>query len=123
MLFMKNINFFIPFQDEAQVKQTVANLKAQDLVNKIYLLHVGENPAPEKVLDCDVIEVPGLNSTAAIKAIAQRADVKYTAISTKYTSLSFVLFALERMECLIEDSGASMVYADHFYIQPVAVLE
>lgn len=114
MLFMKNINFFIPFQDEAQVKQTVANLKAQDLVNKIYLLHVGENPAPEKVLDCDVIEVPGLNSTAAIKAIAQRADVKYTAISTKYTSLSFVLFALERMECLIEDSGAAMVYADHF---------
>ncbi|MBQ0024542.1 MAG: glycosyltransferase family 2 protein [Bacteroidales bacterium] len=111
---MKNINFFIPFQDEAQVSQTIANLKAQELVNKIYLLHAGETPAPSKVLDCEVIEVPGLNSTAAVKAIAAKSDVKYTAISTKYTSLSFVLFALERMECLIEDSGASMVYADHF---------
>lgn len=111
---MKNINFFVPFQDEAQVAQTVANLKAQELVNKIYLLHVGETAAPAKVLDCDVIEVPGLNSTATIKAIAERSDVKYTAISTKYTSLSFVLFALERFESLIEDAGADMAYADHF---------
>lgn len=111
---MKNINFFIPFQDEAQVKQTVANLKAQELVNNIYLLHAGETPAPASVLGCEVIEVPGLNSTAAIKAIAARADAKYAAISTKYTTLSFVLFALERMECLIEDAGADMVYADHF---------
>ncbi|MBQ0123159.1 MAG: glycosyltransferase family 2 protein [Bacteroidales bacterium] len=111
---MKNVNFFIPFQDESQVSQTVANLKAQELVNKIYLLHAGENKVPSTVLGCEVIEVPGLNSTHAMKAIAQKADARYTAISTKFTTLSFVLFALERMECLIEDSGADMVYADHF---------
>lgn len=111
---MKNINFFIPFQDENQVKQTVANLKAQELVNKIYLLHAGEKPAPATVLDCEVIEVPGLNSTAAVKAIAQKADATYAAISTKYTTLSLVLFALERIECLIEDADAAMAYADHF---------
>ncbi len=110
---MKNINCFIPFQDEQQVAQTVANLKAQELVNKIYLLSVAED-APKSVLGCDVISVPGLNSTAAVKAIAAASDAAYSLISTKYTSLSFVLFALERIECLIEDSGADMAYADHF---------
>ena len=34
----KNINCFIPFQDEAQVKQTVENLKEQELVNEIFFL-------------------------------------------------------------------------------------
>ena len=62
---MKNINCFIPFQDEAQVAQTVANLKAQELVNEIFLLHVGGD-APAEVLGCKVLEVPGLNSTAAV---------------------------------------------------------
>ena len=82
---MKNINCFIPFQDEAQVAQTVANLKAQELVNRIFLLHAGEKPAPKEVLGCPVLEVPGLNSTAAVKAIAAHAGETYTLISTKYT--------------------------------------
>lgn len=112
---MKNINCFIPFQDEAQVCATINNLKEQELVNEIYLLYAGEaSNAPSEVKGCKVIAVPALNSTAAVKAIAAHSTVNYTLISTKYTSLSFVLFALERMECLIEDSGAAMVYADHF---------
>ena len=74
---MKNINCFIPFQDEAQVAQTVANLKAQELVNEIFLLHVGEG-APKSVLGCKVLEVPGLNSTAAVKAIAANATMPTT---------------------------------------------
>ncbi|MBR2747143.1 MAG: glycosyltransferase family 2 protein, partial [Bacteroidales bacterium] len=97
---MKNINCFIPFQDEAQVAQTVANLKAQDLVNEIFLLHVGDE-APAEALGCKVLKVPGLNSTAAVKTIAQHAKTPYTLISTKYTTLSIVLFALERMENLM----------------------
>lgn len=112
---MKNINCFIPFQDEAQVSATIKNLKEQELVNEIYLLFAGEaSSAPSEVNGCKVIAVPALNSTVAVKAIAAHSTAKYTLISTKYTSLSFVLFALERMECLIEDSGAAMVYADHF---------
>ena len=110
---MKNINCFIPFQDDAQVAQTVANLKAQALVNEIFLLYVGEK-APAEVFGCKVLAVPGLNSTAAVKAIAANAKTPYTLISTKYTTLSLVWFALERMENLMEDAGAAMVYADHF---------
>lgn len=93
---MKNINCFIPFQSEEQVKQTVANLKAQALVNEVYFLE-GD-----------------IRTTQNMRYIAAHADTSYTLIYTKYTTLSFVLFALERMEALIEDSAAAMVYADHF---------
>jgi hypothetical protein len=114
---MKKINCFIPFQDETQVKTTVDNLKAQKLVDKIYLLHVhaGETAYPSaEVFGCKVINVPSINSTAAVKAIAAKSDTNYSLIYTKYTSLSFVLFSLERMVNIIEDTGAAMVYADHF---------
>ncbi len=93
---MKNINCFIPFQSEEQVAQTVANLQQQELVNEIHFLH-GD-----------------LRSTANMRFIAEHATTPYTLIYTKYTTLSFVLFALERMEALLEDSNAAMVYADHF---------
>ncbi|HKM12065.1 MAG TPA: glycosyltransferase family 2 protein [Bacteroidales bacterium] len=112
---MKKINCFIPFQDETQVKSTVENLKTQKLVDKIYLLHAGETAYPlTEVFGCKVINVPSINSTTAVKAIAAHSDNYYSLIYTKYTSLSFVLFSLERMVNLIEDSGAAMVYADHF---------
>lgn len=92
----KNINCFIPFQSEEQVKQTVENLKKEDLVNEIFFLK-GD-----------------MRSTANMRYIAENATTEYTLIYTKYTTLSFVLFALERMECLIEDTKAAMVYSDHF---------
>ena len=55
-----------------------------------------------------------MRSTANMKFIAERATTDYTLIYTKYTTLSFVLFGLERMVCLIEDAGADMIYSDHF---------
>ena len=112
---MKNITCCIPFKNESQVALTVANLKAQAPVAAINLLYAGEDSVPDYVLGCKVIQVPGLNCTQAVKAIAGCSETEYTLISTKYTSLSFVLFALERMTCLMGDSGADMVYSDHFH--------
>ncbi len=93
---MKNINCFIPFQSKEQVRQTVANLQKQELVNEIHFLQ-GD-----------------IRTTANMRFIAEHATTPYTLIYTKYTTLSFVLFALERMETLLEDSWAAMVYSDHF---------
>lgn len=92
----KLINCFIPFQTEEQVQQTVANLKNQELVNEIHFVE-GD-----------------LRSTKNMKFIAAHATTPYTLIYTKYTTLSFVLFGLERMVSLIEDSASDMIYADHF---------
>lgn len=92
----KNINCFIPYQSDEQVQQTVENLRAQELVNEIYFLK-GD-----------------IRTTENMRFIAANATTKYSLVYTKYNTLSLVLFALERMECLIEDAGADMVYSDHF---------
>ena len=93
---MKTINCFVPYQSDEQVAQTVENLKKQELVNEVFML------------DGDI------RSTKNMRYIAEHANTPYTLIYTKYTTLSFVLFALERMTALLEDSAAMMVYADHF---------
>ena len=94
---MKRIDCFIPFESDTQVKATVENLKAQN-----------------EVANIELVDSTKLKSTAAIKDIAARASAPFTLIYTKTTTLSFVLFAMERMLEIAEDSGAAMVYADHF---------
>ena len=110
---MKRINCFIPFQDADQVRVTVENLKAQDEVNRIYLVKNDETPVPE-FPECGVIAAPSLKCTEAVRKIAAASDTEFSLIYTKTTQLSFVLFALERMLALAEDSSAAMIYADHF---------
>lgn len=109
---MKNINCFIPFRDEAQVAGTVAALRAQAPVGEIFLLSTTDGAS--EALGCSVLNVPGINSTAAVRAIAEHSNAEYSLIFTKYTSLSFVYYALERMIQLMEDTGAAMAYSDHF---------
>ncbi|MCQ2148694.1 MAG: glycosyltransferase, partial [Bacteroidales bacterium] len=110
---MKNINCFVPFQSIEQASVTVANLKKEAEVNKIYLIKA-EGASDETIEGCEIIETPSLKCTDCIRKIAAKADSKYTMIYTKYTELSFGLFALERMVALADDASDAMVYADHF---------
>ena len=53
-------------------------------------------------------------STAAIREIASQADTDYSILYTRTTDFKFVEFGLERMLQVADDSGAVLVYADHF---------
>jgi len=108
------INCFIPFQSVSQVKETILSLKESELVNKIYLLK--ENDNQETVEGCDILDIDTLRSTATIKKIASKADAEYTLLYTKSASLRLGMFALDRMLQIAADSGAGMVYADHYQI-------
>lgn len=108
------INCFIPFQSVSQVKETILSLKESELVNKIYLLK--ENDNQETIEGCDILDIDTLRSTATIKKIASKADAEYTLIYTKSASLRLGMFALDRMLQIAADSGAGMVYADHYQI-------
>ena len=110
----KLINCFIPFEDKNQVQVTVKNLKSSELINKVYLIRAEGAQGDAEGLDCEVIDVPSLKSTVAMKKIAEKADTAFSMIYTQFSELSFGLFALERMIAIAEDSGAAMVYADHF---------
>lgn len=53
-------------------------------------------------------------STEEIRKIAASADTEYTVIYTKATDLKFIAFGIERMIQVADDTGAAMVYSDHF---------
>jgi len=110
----KSVNCFIPFLSVAQAKKTIENLKESKLVNRIYLLIAGE--VSESIDECEQIQVPSLNSTSAIRKIAEKSDTRYSLIYTKQTTLELGMFALERMLHIAADSDAGMVYADHYQV-------
>ena len=112
---MKRIDCFIPFAGKEQVESTVKGLQETGLVNNIYLL--AEPEVTEQVEGCTVINVAGLQSTAAIKAVAEKAGAEYTLLYTKFSVLKLGMFALERMIMLAEDSAAGMVYADRYQVK------
>ena len=110
----KCVNCFIPYQDKAQVEQTVRGLKESMLVNRIYLLSTDHLAEP--VEGCEIVHIESLKCTPAIKKIAEKSDSQFTLIYTKESTLMLGLFALERMVKISEDTSAGMVYADHFQI-------
>lgn len=111
---MKKLNFFIPFVNEAQVKNTIGGLTQCELVSKICLL-AGDD-AQGSVEGCEKIAVKGIKSTDTMKKIAAAVDGDYIVLYTKYNTLDFGMFAIERMVRIADDSDAGMVYADHYNV-------
>lgn len=93
------INCYLPFQSEEQVALTLENLKREPLVKDISFLNGN---------------IADMSNIKMLVAHARTAD--YTLLYTKYTTLSLVQFALERMLQIMEDTDAAMVYADHFNV-------
>ena len=108
------VNCFIPFQNFEQAKATVASLRESPLVNKIFLLNDSENDI--SLEGCETILMDTLYSTSTIRTLSELSNVRYTLLYTKTSELRMGYFALERMLKIAEDSGAGMVYSDHYQI-------
>jgi len=111
---MGRINCFIPFANAEQAKQTIENLKGDELVSKIYLLATAADAMP--VEGCEIITVPNLTASATMRAIADKADADYVMLYTKYDTLKFAPFAIERFVKLADDTQSGMLYADHYNV-------
>lgn len=59
-------------------------------------------------------DLPLRTSTESLRRIAAQSKTAYTLIYTKQTELKWVDFGLERMLQIAGDTGAAMLYADHF---------
>ncbi len=65
-------------------------------------------------MNISIFQLPGrVCSTAAIREIAAKAETPYTLICLK-PHIEWVYLGLERMVQVMEMTGATMVYADHF---------
>lgn len=105
------ITCFIPMEDEAQVRETIAALKSSPLTGPIYLL----TTAPQASIDgCETITAASLFGSETIRMIAEKAETDYTLFYTKHSTLALGYFALERMVQILEDAQAGMVYADRY---------
>lgn len=124
----QKMNCFVPFGSPEDTIQTVKELQASALVNKIYIL------TPEStdfsLPGCEQIRILGLYSTNTMKAIAAHsADADYILLSTKQTPLRLGFLALERMIQIVQTNTATgFVYADHYQLtaegrQPAPVID
>ena len=111
---MGRINCFIPFVSPKQAAQTIEHLKAQELVNKIYLLATVDKPEP--VEGCEMLPVNVLFSSTTMREIAAHADADYVLLYTKYDTLKMGPFSLERFVKLGDDTQSGMLYADHYNV-------
>lgn len=109
---MKRINCFIPYTSEEQVRMTVNGLRASELVDKICLMTTDTRLCALPGCSLQLVDAP--LSTSAMQAMAHTGDTDYTLLYTKETTLEMGMYALERMVHIAEDSGAGMVYADHY---------
>lgn len=110
----KCVNCFIPYQDKAQVTETINGLREIEIVGKVFLLSTDKNA--ESFPGCEIIQIDSLKSTETVKKIAAKSDLEYSLVYTKESTLVMGLFALERMAGLGRDTGAAMLYADHYLI-------
>ncbi|MGN1216007.1 MAG: glycosyltransferase [Candidatus Cryptobacteroides sp.] len=94
---MKRFDCFIPFVCEEQARSVEECLTAQPEVSRVIR-----------------IDAASFKSTGALRKIAAEAVAPYSLMFIKTTGLSFVNFALERFLSVAEDTGAAMVYSDHF---------
>ena len=77
------ITCFIPMEDEAQVRETIAALKSSLLTGPIYLL----TAAPQASIDgCETITAASLFGSETIRMIAEKAETDYTLFYTKHST-------------------------------------
>ena len=111
---VKRVTCFVPYQDRAQVIETIKGLKETEVVGKIYLL--ATESSVESIEGCELLLIDSLKSTETIKKISEKAESEYTLIYTKESTLVLGMFAMDRMLKIADDTQASMVYADHWQI-------
>ncbi|PRY99853.1 glycosyl transferase family 2 [Marinilabilia salmonicolor] len=108
------ISCFLPVAEPADLKQTIDELKAVDLVDGIYVMTTPESKGAELPEGVDSFEVPVLNSTQMVKEIAKRAEASsHVLLYAKSLPLKLGALSLERMVQAAEYTGAGMIYSDY----------
>ena len=104
------IDCFIPFRSGSQVSETLEGLRG---AGKLFLVCTPASEEPA-LPGYAAIETDSLRSTHFVRAVAAAATAPYTLIYTKYTTLRFGAYSLERLCGVARDTGAVLTYSDHF---------
>ena len=94
---MSSIECFVPSMSAEDMSVTVESFSRSDAFTGVTIL-TGVS----------------LRSTQTLRSIAEAVSEKYMLIYTKDMPLEMGMFALDRIICIAEDTGADMLYADHY---------
>ena len=110
----EKIDCFLPCDDLAVARQTIAQLRDSRTVQNIFVLVSSEL---SHTSDARQLKVTGLTSSNTLMKIAENAKADYVLLMTKPTGLTIGQGALDRMLRVAGDSNAVMVYADHYSLE------
>ena len=108
----KRIDCFLPYDGSQEAAATVAQFQGHPHVKRIFLLLADKDMTIPEM--CHPLVVESLYATKTLKQISQKSEAAYTLLYTKNSPLQLGHQTLERLERVADDSGASMVYADHY---------
>lgn len=115
---MKNrVTCFIQKGDQTDLTITIQSLTDESCVKQIYI--VSEEKPGSTILTDKVgwLNAPSLQTTQAIKQVAQLTTSEFTLLYTKSLALNVGANALERLVQVAKDCGAGLSYSDYYEIK------
>ncbi|MGM9795849.1 MAG: glycosyltransferase family 2 protein [Candidatus Aphodosoma sp.] len=111
---MRKVNCFLPAMSVEQIMPTIKEFRSLQCAEDVALFLLSKEKI--EIDGCTTIITENLNSMDTLRSIAANADSDYTLIYTKYTTLSFAQYGLERFYNLAIASGAGLIYSDYYQI-------
>ncbi|MCK5066194.1 MAG: glycosyltransferase family 2 protein [Bacteroidales bacterium] len=110
---MSKINCFLSSSTPGVWDETVAELSASGLVNRVYLF--GQEQPGEGAEGCGFIKTDGKFSTDTIRKIADHSNgADHSLVIIRETKIRFGMLALERLLEVGSGTEAGLVYSDYF---------
>ena len=111
----EKIDLFLPCEDLMVAQEALTELHDNKTVQHINLLVSSDFAAQHQVPDgCTFVVIDRLESSNTVTSIAENTDADYVIICTKTTPIKWGLYALERFLRTADDTGAVMIYSDHY---------
>ena len=111
----EKIDLFLPCEDLMVAQEALTELHDNKTVQHINLLVSSDFAAQHQVPDgCTFVVIDRLESSNTITSIAENTDADYVIICTKTTPIKWGLYALECFLRTADDTGAVMIYSDHY---------
>ena len=111
---MRKVNCFLPAISVEQIMPTIKEFRSLQCAEDVALFLLSKEKI--EIEGCTTIITENLNSMDTLRSIAANADADFTLIYTKYTTLSFAQYGLERFYNLAIASGAGLIYSDYYQI-------
>ena len=118
----EKIDLFLPFEALEKGGETLLELHENKTVQHINLLVSSDFASQHQVPEgCTFVVIDRMESSNTVMSIAENTDADYLLLCTRMTSVRWGLYALERFLRTADDTGAVMVYSDHYSLEEGAL--